>query len=94
MLYVGVGADGTVNGVSITEIKETAGLGMKAPDVLTPQFADKKVQSFTYVKNGASAENEVDAISGATVTTKAVTNAVNGGLRVALELLEGGAVNE
>jgi len=67
---------------------------MEAPNVLTPQFADKKVQSFTYVKNGASAENEVDAISGATVTTKAVTNAVNGGLRVALELLEGGVVNE
>lgn len=95
VLYVGVGADGTVNGgVSITEIKETAGLGMEAPNVLTPQFADKKVQSFTYVKNGASAENEVDAISGATITTRAVTNAVNGGLRVALELLEGGAVNE
>lgn len=94
VLYVGVGADGTVNGVSITGIKETAGLGMEAPNVLTPQFADKKVRSFTYVKNGASAENEVDAISGATITTRAVTNAVNGGLRVALELLEGGAVNE
>ena len=40
------------------------------------------------------AENEIDAISSATITTKAVTNAVNGGLRVALELMEGGAVNE
>lgn len=94
VLYVGVGTDGTVNGVSITEISETAGLGMKAPNVLTPQFAGKKVESFVYTKNGAAAENEVDAISSATITTRAVTNAVNGGLRVALGLLKGGAVNE
>lgn len=95
VLYVGVTADGTVSGVSITEISETPGLGMEAPTVLIPQFAGKSVESFTYVKGGgASAENEVDAISGATVTTKAVTNAVNGGLRVALELLGGGDGNE
>ncbi|MDE5590746.1 MAG: FMN-binding protein [Acetatifactor sp.] len=94
VLYVGVGTDGTVNGVSITEISETAGLGMEAPKVLTPQFAGKKVESFVYTKNGAAAENEVDVISSATITTRAVTNAVNGGLKVALELLKGGAVNE
>lgn len=94
VLYVGVGLDGTVNGVSITEISETAGLGMEAPNVLTPQFAGKKVDSFVYTKNGAAAENEVDVISGATITTRAVTNAANGGLKVALILLGGGAVNE
>lgn len=94
VLYVGVGTDGTVNGVSITEISETAGLGMKAPNVLTPQFAGKKVESFVFTKSGAAAENEVDAISSATITTRAVTNAVNGGLKVALGLLKGGAVNE
>ena len=94
VLYVGVGLDGTVNGVSITEISETAGLGMEAPNVLTPQFAGKKVESFVYTKSGAAAENEVDAISSATITTRAVTNATNGGLKVALLLLRGGAVNE
>lgn len=94
VLYVGVDADGTVTGVSITEISETPGLGMEAPNVLIPQFAGKNVESFTYVKGSASAENEVDAISGATITTRAVTNAVNSGLKAALELLEGGAVNE
>lgn len=94
VLYVGVGTDGTVNGVSITEISETAGLGMEAPNVLTPQFAGKKVESFVFTKSGAAAENEVDAISSATITTRAVTNAVNGGLKVALVLLGGGAVNE
>lgn len=94
VLYVGVGTDGTVNGVSITEISETAGLGMEAPNVLIPQFAGKQVESFVYTKTGAAAENEVDVISSATITTRAVTNAVNGGLKVALRLLGGGAVNE
>lgn len=94
VLYVGVGTDGTVNGVSITQISETAGLGMEASNVLTPQFAGRKAESFVFTKSGAAAENEVDAISGATITTRAVTNAVNGGLKVALRLLGGGVVNE
>lgn len=93
-LFVGVDKDGRVGGVSILEIKETAGLGMEAPNVLAPQFAGKKVSAFAYTKTGASAENEVDAISSATITTKAVTNAVNGGLQTALYLLEGGASHE
>lgn len=95
VLYVGVGADGTVNGVSILEINETAGLGMEAPNVLVPQFEGRRVDSFVYTKTGAKPDsNEVDAISSATVTTKAVTNAVNGGLKTALELLEGGVSHE
>lgn len=94
VLYVGVGTDGTVRGVSITEISETPGLGMEAPNVLTPQFEGRRVESFVFTKTGAAAENEVDAISGATITTRAVTNAVNGGLKAALKLLGGGAVNE
>ena len=81
VLYVGVDYDGMVRGVSITELSETAGLGMEAPKVLAPQFAGKTVESFSYTKTGAVADNEVDAISGATVTTSAVVNAVNGGIR-------------
>ena len=76
-LYAGIQADGTIKGVSILEISETAGLGMEAGNVLTPQFAGKNVKEFEYTKTGATAENQVDAISGATVTTKAVTNGVN-----------------
>lgn len=94
VLYLGVTVDGTLNDISILEISETAGLGMLAPEVLVPQFHDKKVESFVYTKSGASAENEIDAITSATITTKAVTNAVNGGLKAARTLIEGGAGNE
>lgn len=94
---MGVTLDGTLNGISILSIKETAGLGMKAGDVLVPQFADKKVESFTYTKSGSTGDSEIDAISGATITTNAVVNGVNGGLlffRSALVGTEGGAGNE
>lgn len=78
---MGVKTDGTVNGISFLSISETAGLGMKAAeDDFKNQFAGKKVENFSYTKNGASAENEIDAISGATITTNAVTNGVNAGL--------------
>lgn len=54
------------------------------------QFAGKIVDQFVVTKNGASAGNEIDAISGATFTSKAVTNGVNAGLRFYESLKEGG----
>ena len=77
---MGVTLDGTLNGISILGISETAGLGMKAGDVLVPQFANKNVEQFTYTKSGAANDSEIDAISGATITTNAVVNGVNAGL--------------
>lgn len=77
---MGVTLDGTLNGISILSISETAGLGMKAGDVLVPQFANKNVEQFTYTKSGAANDSEIDAISGATITTNAVVNGVNAGL--------------
>lgn len=77
---MGITNDGTLNGISILSISETAGLGMKAESVLKPQFANKNVASFTYTKTGAMNDSQIDAISGATITTNAVTTAVNGGL--------------
>lgn len=78
---MGVTRDGTLNGISFLSIGETAGLGMKATeDSFKVQFAGKTVEKFVYTKGGASADNEIDALSGATITTNAVTNGVNAGL--------------
>lgn len=87
---MGICNDGTLNGISILSISETAGLGMKAEAVLKPQFEGKKVPSFTYTKTGAASDSQIDAISGATITTNAVTTAVNGGLYYFQSQLGGG----
>ena len=78
---MGVQSDATLNGISFLSISETAGLGMKAKeDAFRKQFEGKKTDQIVYTKNGAKADNEIDALSGATITTNAVTNGVNAGL--------------
>ncbi len=80
-ISIGIDNAGTVKGVEILKISETAGLGMKAKEAkFKDQFKNKTVTQFTYTKTGAASDFEIDAISGATITTKAVTNAVNAGL--------------
>lgn len=87
---MGVTQEGVLNGISILSISETPGLGMKAESVLKPQFAGRTARQFTYTKSGASGEDQIDAISGATITTNAVTNGVNAGLYYFYSVLQGG----
>lgn len=87
---LGVTKEGTVNGISFLSISETAGLGMNAQkDEFKGQYAGKTVESFTVTKAGSTSDSEIDAISGATITSNAVTNGVNAGLS-AVEYLKGG----
>ena len=75
---VGIKSDGTVNGYSITDIAETPGLGMKAKDEsFYSQFQNKKVEEFVVVKTTAAADNEIETISGSTITSKAMANGCN-----------------
>lgn len=89
-LYAGITNDGILNGVSILTISETPGLGMRAGEVLVPQFEQKTAVEFTYTKAGSQSDSEIDAISGATITTRAVTNAVNGAVSVFVQDLQKG----
>lgn len=78
---MGVQADGTLNGIEILTIGETAGLGMNATkDEFKNQFSNKNVEKFEVTKTGASSDEQIDALSGATITSKAMTGGVNAGL--------------
>ena len=71
--------DGTVAGVAILDVSgETPGLGQNAAkESFYSQYAGLK-KGVSLLKNGARAENnEVDAVTGATITSTAVTRAVN-----------------
>ena len=64
--------DGTVKTLTIDTPNETAGLGQRASEAeFTDQFIGK-AGPFTYGENG------IDALSGATVTSNAVLEAING----------------
>lgn len=74
---VGITSDGTVNGVSILSISETAGLGMKAKEPsFYEQYEGVQTSQFYVSKDGGDGE-AIDAISGATITSRAMTGAVN-----------------
>ena len=89
---VGITNESSKNGISIIKIAETPGLGMNAEKVLVPQFVDKAAGALTVAKNGqvTDANSQIEAISGATITSKAVTNGVNGAVSYFEKVLKGG----
>ncbi len=84
-ITIGIDTDGVITGVVVTSMSETSGLGANCQnEEWISQYIGKSGE-ITYSKTGATAENEIDAISGATKTTRAVTNAVNAALDFAEE---------
>ena len=74
----GVDNDGKITGVELLQINDTPGLGMNAQK---PEFRGKFIgmsDEIKVLKNSANAaNNEIDALSGATISSKAVAEAVN-----------------
>lgn len=96
-MVIGYSNDRTIKGIEILSINETAGLGMNAdkPEFIG-QYVGKSVDQFVVTKTGATEENQIDAISGATITSDAVTNAINAGIGFVTEYATdlGGGQNE
>lgn len=91
VITVGYGLDGVLKGMEVITNNETVGFGAKASeDSFKGQFAGKKVDKFEYTKTGAAAEDQIDAITGATITSSAVVNEVNAGICFITELVEAG----
>ena len=85
-MMVGVDGEGAVTGVSIVKNAETAGIGSK---VMTNMPTASGVGVLSQFEGKTAADGtltvgaNVDAISGATVSTRGVTNGVNAALAVA-----------
>lgn len=83
-LMVGIdSANGQVSGINVVSNSETAGLGAKSTD---PEFSDqykgKPLEELSVIKNGTPGDTEIKAISGATITSTAVTNGVDAAIEV------------
>ena len=81
-MSLGVTNEGEITGFEVISNSETAGLGANGS---TPEFKSQftgiNTASIMYTKSGKQEGTDpaqIDAISGATITTKAVTRAVNG----------------
>lgn len=88
-MMVGVDAEGVVTGVSIVKNSETSGIGSK---VMSNEPTATGVGVLSQFEGKSAADGalsvgiNVDAISGATVSTKGVTAGVNAALAVAGEI--------
>lgn len=76
-VVVGIDITGKVTAIEVTDVSgETPGLGQNAKSSSFAQQFSQKKDVISVVKSNPD-ENEVQAITGATITSEAVANAVN-----------------
>ncbi|NLX85129.1 MAG: RnfABCDGE type electron transport complex subunit G [Synergistaceae bacterium] len=89
-MVVGVEKNGRLSGIKILTQNETPGLGANATDpAFSSQFREKDVDKVVVTKVKPTEENEVQAISGATITSRAVAEGVNTALEYWANNLKG-----
>ncbi|MBU3090950.1 RnfABCDGE type electron transport complex subunit G [Clostridium sp. CM028] len=78
-IMVGISNEGKVTGIKILAHTETPGLGANAPEPkFSDQFKNKPInEKLEVVKVAPSKDNQIQAITGATITSKAVTLGVS-----------------
>lgn len=87
-VIVGISTEGIINGIKVGNNSETPGLGKNAA---TPKFQKQFNgkswdNTINVIKSGTPKDNEIAALSGATITSKGVTAGVNQALKAAKEL--------
>ncbi|NLK21500.1 MAG: RnfABCDGE type electron transport complex subunit G [Epulopiscium sp.] len=76
-IMVGVSKDGIVQGIKMLKHSETPGLGANAEDdSFTSQYKDTSGE-LTVTKTIPNKDNEIQALTGATITSRAITDGVN-----------------
>lgn len=92
LMMVGVGEDGKIGGIKILSHTETPGLGAKAPEpAFSKQYENKSIDKpLKVVKGSASGDDQISAITGATITSNAVTDGVNKAVEFYTKELKGG----
>ena len=92
-VLTGFDRDGNITGVRLLEHSETAGLGANAA---SPKFTDQFVTSGTDVPDGTFAVakdgGDIDAVTAATISSRAVTRAVNKACAVYRALRDSGYI--
>ncbi len=77
-LVVGIGNDGRVMDIKILSHSETPGLGAKSVEpAFAGQFKEKAAEALSVTKTPPDEESQIQAISGATITSTAVVTGVN-----------------
>ncbi len=88
VMMVGMDSSGIVQGIEILSHSETAGLGAKiADDDFEGQFRNKSPFA-KLVKNGTDSPDEITAVTGATISSRAVAKGMEDAARMVAEALK------
>lgn len=88
-VMIGISTDNVITGVNIGTHQETPGLGAKASGEFKDQYNEKGTdKELAVIKSGQPKDNEVLSISGATITSRAVTDGVNMATKIYNEQLK------
>jgi len=88
---IGIDVNSRLTGMKVLSHSETPGLGaISTTKEFQSQFASKSVENgINYVKSGTPKDDEISAITGATITTKAITKGINDAIDYYNENLKG-----
>jgi electron transport complex protein RnfG len=92
-MMVGITVEGKIGGIKIIALSETPGLGANSTNInFYGQYKDKGIDpKLEVIKSGAPKDNEIQAITGATITSRAVTSGVNDAIDFYTSSLKGGS---
>jgi len=91
-MVVGISSEGKIQGIKILNHSETPGLGANAPNPeFSGQYKGKSIEKpLEVVKTAPSGDNQIQALTGATISSKAVTKGVNDAVDFFKSELKGG----
>lgn len=90
-VMVGIDKSGKLAGIQILSQAETAGLGANCTNPeFYGQYAGKSIEKDIEVVKAEGNDSQIKAITGATITSKGVTTAVNDAVKFYKENLQGG----
>lgn len=85
-LLIAMNKDGSVKGIEIVSISETPGLGTKVDNNGFLSKFEGMNSTVEIVKKAPSAENQIEAVTGATYSSKGVAEAVNIAIEIYREM--------
>ena len=92
-VVTGISVDGQVTGLRVGSHNETPGLGAKAKDAaFYEQYAGKSAEEAIGVSKTAATDNDIQAITGATISSAAITSGANASIDAFHWILENGGL--
>jgi len=94
-VVTGIDGNGTVSGLRVGSHNETPGLGAKAKDAaFFDQYNGKLTDGPIGVSKTAASGNDIQAITGATITSVAVTSGANASIDAYKWIMENGGIGK